>query len=444
MVAWARMRPSVRRLVALVVLSGLVLPTWIAPREAHAQLSETERKAAARAAYTEGLALEEAGKHAEALARFEAAQKLFDAPTHLLHIAQCQAKVGKLVESAETYEILTRKTLGPDASEAFVRAQEAGREEGPAVRARIPTLRLTVKPDPTQLANLRVVVNGAAIPNELLGISRPINPGTYRLSATADGAATPAPIDVQLREKDARAVDLILVRSAAPAPIVVVPPGVTPAAQPPPATGPAPAPAPYEPAPSPKPTGVSSTGLLVGLHTGLFIPGGKVYEGVGWKNVADMGPGIGLDVSLRLARTVLLGGTYEYASLGQPNNVTVNPSTSYLGVVLGFISSPDKVAFTADLGMGKRWATAEVTTAEAKADSLDFQLGVGVVIPAGPLRLVPKASLSFGSYGSRDPDLCARAENPAACDIPLFDASLHSVIFLGMGALWHFDLGKKN
>ena len=37
----------------------------------------------------------------EALRRFEAAQSLFDAPTHLLHIAECQALTGKLVEAQE-------------------------------------------------------------------------------------------------------------------------------------------------------------------------------------------------------------------------------------------------------------------------------------------------------------------------------------------------------
>src|SRR5262249_40398378 len=67
---------------------------------ADAQMSEGEKKAAARAAYQEGVQLQDQGKPAEALARFEAAQGLYDAPTHLLHIAECQALTGKLVEAS--------------------------------------------------------------------------------------------------------------------------------------------------------------------------------------------------------------------------------------------------------------------------------------------------------------------------------------------------------
>src|SRR4051794_25209468 len=94
-----------------------------------AQMSDGERKAAARAAYTEGVELQEKGKPTEALARFEAAEKLFDAPTHVLRIAECQALTGKLVEASETYETLIRKTLPPNSPDAFVQAQEQGKAE---------------------------------------------------------------------------------------------------------------------------------------------------------------------------------------------------------------------------------------------------------------------------------------------------------------------------
>ena len=89
------------------------LATFAPAAHAQAQMSETEKKAAARSAYTEGVQLEESGKFAEALARFEAAQKLFDAPTHQLHIVRCQAKTGRLVEASEHYEALTRRSLRP-------------------------------------------------------------------------------------------------------------------------------------------------------------------------------------------------------------------------------------------------------------------------------------------------------------------------------------------
>ena len=63
-----------------VVVAALACAAHVAVLStAHAQMSEGERKAAARAAYSEGVELQEKGKPADALARFEAAQKLFDA-----------------------------------------------------------------------------------------------------------------------------------------------------------------------------------------------------------------------------------------------------------------------------------------------------------------------------------------------------------------------------
>ena len=103
------------RSLAFAAAAGLIFLTT----SAHAQMSETEKKAAARAAYQEGVKLQDDGKYAEALARFESAEKLFDAPTHLLHIAECQALTGRLVEASETYELLIHKALPAGSPDAF-------------------------------------------------------------------------------------------------------------------------------------------------------------------------------------------------------------------------------------------------------------------------------------------------------------------------------------
>jgi len=150
-------------------------------------MSESERKATARAAYLEGVKLHEGGNCPEALPRYEAAQKLFDAPTHLLHIGQCQAATGKLVEAAETYETLARRTLPKDAPEVFRQAQEESRKELAQIKPRIPTLRVQITPAPSSLSSLVVKLNGNVIPNEVLGIARPVNPGKYKVTVWAAG-----------------------------------------------------------------------------------------------------------------------------------------------------------------------------------------------------------------------------------------------------------------
>lgn len=174
---------------------------------------ESERKPAARAAYIEGVQLQEQKKFAEALVRFETAQKFFDAPTHLLHMAECQVQLGRLVEASETYEVLARKSLPAGAPDAFVDAQKQGKAEVGPLRARVPTLRITTKPDTAQLQGLQVLINGVSVPNELIGIARPLNPGLYRLTATARGYATASSVEIPLGEKEQKSIELVLVPS---------------------------------------------------------------------------------------------------------------------------------------------------------------------------------------------------------------------------------------
>ena len=64
-----------------------------------AQVSDAER-AGARELFKEGDDLQRAGHFAEALDKFQRAQQVFAAPTNLLRMAECDAALGRLVESA--------------------------------------------------------------------------------------------------------------------------------------------------------------------------------------------------------------------------------------------------------------------------------------------------------------------------------------------------------
>jgi hypothetical protein len=175
------------------------------------EMSESERKATARAAFLEGVDLQDKNDCAEALPRFEAAQKLYNAPTHLEHMAECQLALGKLVEAQENYETLAHIRLAPGAPEAFVAAQESAKRTLLLVKPRVPSLRIQLTPPPATISRLVVRVNDAVVPNEVLGITRPVNPGTYRIQAQAPGwRSTPA--DVAIREGETKAVDLKLTR----------------------------------------------------------------------------------------------------------------------------------------------------------------------------------------------------------------------------------------
>jgi hypothetical protein len=178
-------------------------------------MSDSERKASARAAYQEGIELQAQKTWSEALGRFQFAQRLVDAPTHLLHIGECQVALGKLVEAQESYETLTHRGLPPGSPEPFREAVEAGVRELADLQPRIPTLRIEVRPAPERLRNLSLTLNGRPLPLEVVGIARPINPGSYEVTATAWGVPPARPVRVTLVERDARTVEVTLGAPAA-------------------------------------------------------------------------------------------------------------------------------------------------------------------------------------------------------------------------------------
>ena len=425
-----------------------------------AQMSEGEKKAAARAAYIEGVALQDKGNPAEALARFEAAQKLFDAPTHLLHIAECQALTGKLVEASETYETLARKPLGKDAPEAFIQAQEQGKAELQQLRPRIPSMRITVKPEPQSLQNLQIQINDKQMPPELVGIMRPVNPGAYRISATATGWATPTPVDVEVKEKEPKSVELVLQQGATGAVVVAGPTG-------PREDGAADIPPPYEQTDAkPKPTGrvsPSPSGLLLGVRAAVFIPAGNVERGRGFDEYASGGPGLGLDVIGRGARLFLVGGTLELASLGAPDASTldrgiqakVSTTSVYAGVLAGIMPNVDRVTFVADAGVGVRFlaqdreltAGGTTVTTEDSYSGLELAINAGLSIPAGPIRIVPKAGLAFGQFSDRSCGITAPVGLPTGRGCATgaaLDSAYHTMFALSLGLYYHVDFAKKS
>lgn len=437
---------KLRVTLALLALLGL------SSSVARAQMSDGERKAAARAAYTEGVALQDKGSPADALARFEAAQKLFDAPTHLLHIAECQTLTGKLVEASETYETLIRRPLGKDAPDVFVQAQEQGRAELAQLRARIPTLRIVVKPEPQSLPNLKITINDKSMPPELVGIARPVNPGAYKLSASATGWGTPTPVDIEVPEKDAKSVELTLQRGATGAAVVGPVVGGT-AADPPSAT-----PAPYE-QPKAKPVGSPSpAGLLLGIRPSIVIPAGEVTKGVKLAEVSGPGPGLGIDVIGRVARLFLVGGTLEFASLAPPDassfptgtQAKVSTTSVYAGVLAGIMPNVDRVTFVADAGLGMRFLSRSLTQTSASASAsseesyrgLELALNAGLSIPAGPIRIVPKAGLAYGQFTDRDCKLSTTTLT--GCGGTDIDAVGHTIFNVSLGLYYHVDFSKKS
>jgi hypothetical protein len=436
------------RVLSFLVASGASAAALAWSGVAGAQVSDAER-AAARELFKQGDELQRAGRFAEALDKFERAQQVFGAPTNQLRIAECDAALGRLVESAEAYRAVVRTALPAGSPPAFQAAVDQAKAELGQIEPRIP--RLTIQVQPT-VDRAELQIDGQTVPSALIGEPMPLDPGRHQVAVTAPGYA-PAEQVIELKEREIQPVSFVL-RSMPTAPLPLPPPPVPASAPPPPAppyTGAAPAPrsvAVERPA-------VSRLGLLLGGHLGGEILSGSVPVGDGRSVNADAigsaGFAFGADAGLRFARHWFVGGVVEHASLGQGNRselgpgVVVSSNTTLAGVTFGFIGNPDWTSFYGEVGVANRWlhyrATCPavagtsfcgpVAPADYTDSSAELTLGAGVWIPGGrSFRLLPKATLGLGAFNQPEPDSGAATAT---------SAPWHTFFMIGIAGFYNLD-----
>jgi hypothetical protein len=191
-----------RRTTGAVTLACLLLSSGSALAQ-----SDDDR-ASARAMATQGLAAEEAGQFADAVALFKRAEAIVHAPPHLLHIARSEAKLGRLVAAHEAYFKIAREEIPSTAPRAFLDAQTAAQKEMADLKPRIPTLKIVVEG-----GTGTVTMDGAPVPDALVGIARPLDPGRHNLQAKGRKLASPAMV-VDLAEGAHETVRLVLAPAA--------------------------------------------------------------------------------------------------------------------------------------------------------------------------------------------------------------------------------------
>jgi len=113
-------------------------------------------------------------------------------------------------------------------------------------------------------------------------------------------------------------------------------------------------------------------------------------------------------------------------------------------VNLGIIPSVDHVSFIGDLGLGSRTLAASgngsgiaALDGDRSYSGLEFQIGVGLSIPAGPIRIVPRANLGVGTFSSQ------KDANGDSGSIPTLEKSGHTFFFIGLAAYYSLDIGQK-
>ena len=184
-----------------------------------------EQRAGARSLATEGAQAFNEGRFKDAVDLFSKAESLVHAPPHLLFMARAHAKLGQFVKAREAYMKIVKEQLPPNAPQAFRDAQATAEEERKQVEPHIG--RLTIKVEGAEAANdLNVAVDGQPVPNVLLGVPQPMDPGNHTVTATATGLKA-APATVSLKDAGQGAVT-IRMESDGSAPPPVATPATTP------------------------------------------------------------------------------------------------------------------------------------------------------------------------------------------------------------------------
>ncbi|HET7542998.1 MAG TPA: hypothetical protein VFK05_24160 [Polyangiaceae bacterium] len=236
---------------------------WPAPARAEANAAQ---KAAAESLFDDALKTMRSGHFAEACPKLEESERIDPAVGTLLYLGECYEKLGRTASAWATFReaASTAKTQG-ETERSRVASERADR-----LQPSLSKLIIKVVPETAQLANLRVTRDNVALASTLFGVAIPVDPGKYRIVASADGYKNhEAEIEVAANA-DSKTIEIPAL-VAAPAPAVAA--GVAPVA-----SSAAPAQNPPEAPPrNPEPSGSN------GLRTAAYVTGalGVVSLGVG-------------------------------------------------------------------------------------------------------------------------------------------------------------------
>ncbi len=389
----------VRSFLTALVLAA-VPATFVT--EAHAQQVNDADRNAARDLYNEGWALQQQGRYADAAERYTRSLAVFPAPTTAFRQAQCKAALGQLVEGAEELRAVMNATLPANPPEAFIKAKQEAAAELANLEPRIPKLRINVQPSPLQ--GMQVTIDGVPMSVALVGVARPVNPGTHKIVATAPGyQPAQTSVDVRERQQPMPEVSLVLQPGQAGVQYTVQPnanPNTNPNPNYPYNNGAYGNPSyPYNTWVPPRRHDGPQSSFMLGVDGALSVPFGTIAKSGGGTidlaNDLNLGGGIGFDVGVRLARIIYLGLEAQVSFFGDksvgPNAGATDVAFS-LGGVIGFLSSPENVAFYGEIGGGLR----TISVGDSTTLTGDVILGVGIEFKVATFRAIPKINLYVG------------------------------------------------
>jgi hypothetical protein len=244
-----------------------LLVALLLPLSASGQSPSAQDRATARLLAEEADKKVEAGDLKGAVELFRRADAIFPAPSLKVAIAGLLVKQKQLIEAHELFLDVARSEPQPGEPPIWASARETARQEAEAIAPRIPRIEISLQGIGPKVPRV-VTLDGQRIPNESLGVVRPINPGVHLVRAEAEGFL-PSEQKIQMAEGEHYKLTLKLYHEPTPE-------------QAPSASASAPVPPP-RPSAKPRPTDEGSGGrplAVIGFTgAGVFLVAGGV---LGW------------------------------------------------------------------------------------------------------------------------------------------------------------------
>jgi serine/threonine-protein kinase len=156
---------------------GVSLPT---PARAEAGAAQ---KAAAESLFDDALKAMKSGHFAEACPKLEESERIDPAIGTLLYLGECYEKTGRTASAWATFrEAASAAQAQGETERTRVAAARADR-----LQPSLSKLTLKVAAETAQLPTLRVTRDNVLVAKTLFGVAIPVDPGKYRIVASADG-----------------------------------------------------------------------------------------------------------------------------------------------------------------------------------------------------------------------------------------------------------------
>jgi serine/threonine-protein kinase len=169
------------RRFSAVVLFAWLAASWTSP--ARAQEASAADKAASEALFDDARKLMQAGKYAEACAKFSESQRLDAGVGTLLYLADCYEKDGRLASGWATF----REAAAAARSAGQAEREKIARDRAAQLEPRLTKMVISV---PHAIDGLEIRRDKTPVGRALWGSAMPVDAGAHTVEATAPGYKT--------------------------------------------------------------------------------------------------------------------------------------------------------------------------------------------------------------------------------------------------------------